>query len=97
MCRTHGGLDDSMSLQTPGSFNKSNDSRSSWNTEVFVQALKEVFSNIQWNTVVAELDHPELIIKDRQGLYLLINAIRQGLQAFGFRPDTFPVDQFYKR
>ncbi|CAH0545815.1 unnamed protein product [Brassicogethes aeneus] len=89
MSRTHSGLDDS--------FNKNSVDRSTWNIEVFVQALKEVVQNFQWNSVVAELDHPEFLVKDRQGLALLINAIRQGHQSVGFHPETFPIDQFYKR
>lgn len=97
MCRTHSGLEESLNIQTPGSFNKGPDGRVSWNAEVLIQALKEVVANFQWNSVVAELDHPEFIIKDRQGLCLLINALRQGLQTFGFHPETFPIDQFYKR
>ncbi|KAJ8915845.1 hypothetical protein NQ315_004658 [Exocentrus adspersus] len=97
MCRTHSGLEESLNIQTPGSFNKGSDARSSWNVEVLIQALKEIIANFQWNSVVSELDHPEFIIKDRQGLCLLINALRQGLQTFGFHPETFPIDQFYKR
>lgn len=97
MCRTHSGLEESLNIQTPGSFNKGPDGRTSWNIEILIQALKEVISNFQWNSVVSELDHPEFIIKDRQGLCLLINGLRQGLQTFGFHPETFPIDQFYKR
>lgn len=97
MCRTHSGLEDSLTIQTPGSFNKGTDNRTSWNIDIFIQALKEIVPNFQWNSIFSELDHPEFIIKDRQGLCLLINGLRQGLQTFGFHPDTFPVDQFYKR
>ncbi|XP_060519791.1 CCR4-NOT transcription complex subunit 1 isoform X2 [Cylas formicarius] len=90
MCRTHGtSSDDSLA-------NFSNKG-SAWNTDVFVQALKEVSPSLQWNNVVAELDHPEFAIKDRQGLIVLISALRQGFQALGFHPETFPVDHFYKR
>ncbi|CAG9826421.1 unnamed protein product [Diabrotica balteata] len=97
MCRTHSGLEDSISIQTPGSFNKGSDNRTSWNIDNLIQALKEIVPNFQWNSIVAELDHPEFIVKDRQGLCLLINGLRQGLQTFGFHPETFPVDQIYKR
>lgn len=96
MCRTHSGLEESLALQSPGSFNKGGDSRASWNVEVLVQALKEVVPNFQWTNVVAELDHPDFVIKDRQGLIILISALRQGLQMLGFHPETFPVDQFYR-
>ncbi|CAH1107243.1 unnamed protein product [Psylliodes chrysocephalus] len=97
MCRTHSGLEDSLTIQAPGSFNKGTDNRTTWNIDVFIQALKEIVPNFQWNSVVAELDHPEFMIKERHGLCLLMNALRQGLQTFGFHPDTFPVDQLYKR
>lgn len=96
MCRLYNGHEDSINIQS-NAFNKSNDSRNSWNIEVFIQALKETVSNFQWNSVVAELDHPEFIIKDKQGLSLLITGLRQGLQTFGFHSETFPVDHFYKR
>jgi CCR4-NOT transcription complex subunit 1 len=69
MCRTHSGLEESLSLQSPGTFSKGNDVRTSWNVEVFVQALKEVVPNFQWANVVAELDHPEFVTKDRQGTH----------------------------
>lgn len=96
MCRSHNGHEETLTIQS-GGFNKSNDSRNSWNIEVFIQALKEIVSSFQWNSVVAELDHSEFIIRDKQGLSLLITALRQGLQTFGFHPETFPVDHFYKR
>ncbi|KAL1517994.1 hypothetical protein ABEB36_001684 [Hypothenemus hampei] len=92
MCRTHTGLDDTLST-----FKGQQDVRSSWNIDIFVQALKEVSPSLQWNNVVAELDHPEFAIKDRQGLIILISALRQGLQSLGFHPETFPIDHFYKR
>lgn len=97
MCRTHSGLQDCMTVQNPGSFNKSSENRTSWNIEVFVQALKEVVPNLQWNNVLTELDHPDFVVKDRQGLIILISALRLGLQNSGFHPDNFPVDQFYRR
>lgn len=98
MCKTHGGLEDCSNVQTPGSFNKGNtDNRNTWNIEVFMQSLKEVASNLQWNNIVLELDHQDFMIKDRQGLIILISALRLGLQNAGFHPENFPVDQFYRR
>lgn len=96
MCRTHSGLEDSLNVQTPGGFSKGGEGRA-WNVEVFVQALKETAPGLQWNNVISELDHPEFLIKDRQGLILLINALRLGLQSSGFHPETFPIDHFYRR
>lgn len=111
MCRTHSGLDESLNLQSPGGFwsgnntdnkdksgqNSSECRATSWNVEIFVQALKEVVPNLQWNNVIIELDHQEFIIKDRVGLLLLITALRMGLQNLGFHPETFPIDQLYRR
>ncbi|KAK4872711.1 hypothetical protein RN001_014740 [Aquatica leii] len=95
LCRTHSGLDESLNLQVPGSFSK--DGRNTWNIEVFVQALKEVAPTLQWSSVMVELDHPDFVIKDRQGLIMLISALRLGLKNVGFHPETFPVDHLYRR
>lgn len=62
-----------------------------------MQALKEVTPNLQWNSVIIELDHSEFAVKERQGLILLITALRLGLQNLGFHPETFPIDQLYRR
>ncbi|XP_077294792.1 CCR4-NOT transcription complex subunit 1 isoform X2 [Arctopsyche grandis] len=95
---------DNAPLQTPGNFWISRDSikkdpighgsQDSWNVEVFVQALKELFPNLNWTDVVFQLDHPEFLIKDRQGLFLLISALRMGLQISFLT--TFPTDLFYR-
>ncbi|KAI5730570.1 hypothetical protein M8J76_015190 [Diaphorina citri] len=69
---------------------------STWNVEVFVQAIKEISPNLSWQDVLRELDHAEFIIKDRAGLSLLFTALRLGLQSQGFHPDRFPVDQIYR-
>lgn len=83
MCRSPGVLDVSENR--------------AWNVDVFVQALKEVVPTLQWNSVIVELDHSEFVIKDRQGLILLMTALRLGLQTVGFLPDTFPIDHIYRR
>ncbi|XP_014478138.1 PREDICTED: CCR4-NOT transcription complex subunit 1 isoform X5 [Dinoponera quadriceps] len=67
-----------------------------WNIEVFVQALKEIQATLSWNEVIVKLDHAEFVIKDRQGLNLLITALKLGLQHQGYPPDMFPVELFYR-
>lgn len=47
--------------------------------------------------MIAELDQPDFLTKDRQSLIMLITALRLGLQHSGFHPETFPVDYLYKR
>lgn len=101
MCKTHGGLEDSSTVQSPGSFAKNSENRptttTTWNIDVLLQALKEVTPNLQWNNVLSELDSADFLIKDRQGLIILMSALRMGLQNAGFHPENFPVDQLYKR
>uniref|UniRef100_A0A8D9AYG7 CCR4-NOT transcription complex subunit 1 n=1 Tax=Cacopsylla melanoneura TaxID=428564 RepID=A0A8D9AYG7_9HEMI len=71
-------------------------SPSTWNVEVFVQAIKEISPNLSWHDVLRELDHAEFIIKDRAGFSLLFTALRLGLQSQGFHPDQFPVELIYR-
>lgn len=47
--------------------------------------------------MIVKLDHSDFLIKDRQGLNLLISALRLGLQHQGYPVDMFPVDNFYRR
>lgn len=51
---------------------------------------------MQWNEVIMELDHNDFIVKDGQGLRMLINSLRLGLQNQGYHPEMFPVDLFYR-
>ncbi|XP_012340948.1 CCR4-NOT transcription complex subunit 1 isoform X3 [Apis florea] len=107
MARSCNNLDDAGGLQsfwsnsgTTQDANKEkssdNSAPSTWNIEVFVQALKEIQSTLSWNEVIVKLDHAEFIIKDRQGLNLLITGLRLGLQHQGYPPDMFPVELFYR-
>lgn len=52
--------------------------------------------NLSWMDVIRELDCNELLLKDRQGLSLLMNTLKLGLQTQGCPPDRFPVDVFYR-
>ena len=49
-----------------------------------------------WKEIIYELDHSEFLVKDRQGLILLIKALELGFQVQGFR-GPFPVDMFYRQ
>ncbi|XP_076286498.1 CCR4-NOT transcription complex subunit 1 isoform X4 [Lasioglossum baleicum] len=107
MARTCSNLDDAGGLQSywgnSGAAQDANKEKSAdnaapttWNVEVFIQALKEIQSTLSWNDVIVKLDHAEFIIKDRQGLNLLITGLRLGLQHQGYLPDMFPVELFYR-
>lgn len=47
-----------------------------WNVEVFIKALLEVVPSINVKEVFNKLDHKGFLVKDRQGLKLLITALR---------------------
>ena len=46
--------------------------------------------------MIAKLDHAEFIIKDRQGLNLLMTGLRLGLQNHNYPMELFPVELFYR-
>ena len=105
MVRTHTGLDDSASLQNLNAtgtslWEKDKDPASpkTWNLEVFIKVIHEMptGSTLHWKEIIYELDHPNFLVKDRQGLILLIKALKLGFQVQGFQ-GPFPVDMFYRQ
>ncbi|XP_068619927.1 CCR4-NOT transcription complex subunit 1 isoform X4 [Battus philenor] len=105
MVRYHTTLPDGPPIQTPGNFWVNHETKKetthghgeSWNAEVFVQTLKELASNLNWKEVILQLDHPEFIIPDRQGLSLLFTILRLGLQSAGYPANIFPVEYLCRR
>ena len=105
MVRTHTGLDDSASLQNLNAtgtslWEKDKDPASpkTWNLEVFIQVVHDLptGSTLHWKEIIYELDHPGFLVKDRQGLIILIKALKLGFQIQGFQL-PFPVDMFYRQ
>ncbi|XP_033113474.1 CCR4-NOT transcription complex subunit 1-like isoform X3 [Anneissia japonica] len=99
MARTHTGLsDDSMSVQLLTGSNtwsdgkdKSDQSTSTtWNAELFIEAVRDLAPHINFRDVILALDHPGFILKDVQGLRLLKQALLRGLQ------DMFPIEVLYR-
>ncbi|CAG4984058.1 unnamed protein product [Parnassius apollo] len=105
MVRYHATLPDGPQIQTPGNFWMNHEPKKdpthghgeSWNAEVFVQTLKELASNLNWKEVILQLDHPEFIVPDRQGLSLLFTILRLGLQSAGYPTNIFPVEYLCRR
>ena len=86
MIRTHTGLDDSTTLQNMNATgtslwdkDKSGEPKT-WNMEVFIKVVHELQPTLHWKEIVYELDHPGFMVKDRQGLILLIKALKLGFQ-----------------
>jgi len=99
MVRTHTGLDDTTTLPIAGPGNtmweKDLKSDKTWNVEVFIQSVHELQTTLNWKEIIYELDHPGFQVKDRQGLILLMKALKLGLQAQGFQ-GLFPMDLIYR-
>ncbi len=101
MVRTHTGLDDSATLQSMNATgtslwdkDKSSEPKT-WNVEVFIKVVHELHPTLHWKEIVLELDHPGFVVKDRQGLILLIKALKLGFHVQGLAC-PFPVDTFYR-
>lgn len=106
MVRYHATAQDGLQIQTPGNFWMSHEPKKdpishghgeSWNAEVFVQTLKELASSLNWKEVILQLDHPEFVVPDRQGLSLLFTILRLGLQSAGYPANIFPVEYLCRR
>lgn len=70
----------------------------SCNFEIINSKFIYLFQNpsLSWLDVIKELDHPDFIIKDRNGLVLLFTALRLGLKVQGYHAETFPVELIYR-
>ncbi|KAJ2954200.1 hypothetical protein O0L34_g2438 [Tuta absoluta] len=106
MIRYHATIQDGLQLQTPGNFWMSHEAKKdpsthghseTWNPDVFVQMLKELSPNLNWKEVILQLDHPEFIVPDRQGLSILFTILRLGLQSAGYPANIFPVEYLCRR
>ncbi|CAH4038649.1 unnamed protein product [Pieris brassicae] len=105
MIRYHATVQDTPQIQNPGNFWVNHEAKKesahghgeTWNAEVFVQTLKELASNLNWKEVILQLDHPEFIVPDRQGLSLLFTILRLGLQSAGYPANIFPVEYLCRR
>lgn len=60
----------------------------SFKYKIFLSLLQ--VPNLQWNDVIAELDHKSFMINNKKGLRLLIQGLIKALN------DTFPVKHIYK-
>ena len=85
MARTHTGLDDSTTLQNMNAtgtslWDKDKNEPKTWNVEVFIKVVHEMQPTLHWKEIVYELDHVGFIVKDRQGLILIVKALKLGFQ-----------------
>uniref|UniRef100_A0A0K2T7H7 CCR4-NOT transcription complex subunit 1 n=1 Tax=Lepeophtheirus salmonis TaxID=72036 RepID=A0A0K2T7H7_LEPSM len=99
MVRTHSGLDEGVNTSSNANNiwdkDKGAGEPTSWNMDVFIKVVNELQPTLHWKEIIYELDHPGFLVPDRQGLMLLIKALRLGLQAQGFQ-GPFPFEMFYR-
>ncbi|KAL5022887.1 hypothetical protein ScPMuIL_002042 [Solemya velum] len=74
--------DSKETVETPGV--------STWNVDVLVQVLHDLTPHLNWQEVVAELDHPGFLIVNKNGLKILIQGLVRGLN------EVFPINLVYR-
>ena len=62
-----------------------------WNVELFIEVVHELQPTLHWKEIIYDLDHPGFAVKDRQGLILLVGALKRGLQVCGWDLDHSSV------
>eukprot|EP00761_Pharyngomonas_kirbyi_P006841 gb/GECH01006850.1/.p1 GENE.gb/GECH01006850.1/~~gb/GECH01006850.1/.p1 ORF type:complete len:2071 (+),score=422.78 gb/GECH01006850.1/:1-6213(+) len=60
----------------------------SWNTDVFVSAVKKRVPNLNWKEVISKLDYPDFILYDQKGLALLAFVYKKATR------QLLPIDCF---
>ncbi|CAF1576548.1 unnamed protein product, partial [Adineta ricciae] len=84
MINTHSGLrNDTPILDSNGNdliVTTDQQSFQTWNTDTFVLVINDLIPTMNWKHVVKELDHAGFFVRDRQGLILLIAALRRAIR-----------------
>ena len=91
MSRTHTGLEENGEMY---SFNNNSNWSSrigmkTWNINVFVDTIKEVYSKVNWTTIIANLDHPEFQLYDSRGFGLIVSMYKRATK------NAFPVEALF--
>jgi CCR4-NOT transcription complex subunit 1 len=100
MVRTHTGLSDQVPLQSlagPSSplWEKEKPQElpataTTWMTDIFVDVVKEQAPHLNWQEVMVSLDHPGFVVKDVDGLRVILSVYRRATS------DLFPVQILYR-
>ena len=91
MSRTHTGLEESAMVHT---FSKNSSWNAkpglkTWNVNVFVDTVKEMYPKLNWQSVIQGLDHPEFQLYDGRGFALILSVHRRATKA------QFPVEALF--
>merc|ERR1711892_684176 len=68
---------------------------STWRADVLAQAIQHLDPQLNWYDVVQALDFPGFIVKDADGLKVIVDAVQSGLEFNGNA--QFPVDRLLQR
>ena len=66
-----------------------------WRADVLAQAIQNLDSTLNWYDVVQSLDFPGFVVKDVNGLKVIVDAVKTGLEFTG--NNQFPVDRLLQR
>ncbi len=91
MSRTHTGLEESAMLHTfaKNSTWSARPGLKTWNINVFVDTVKEMYTKLSWQAVIQGLDHAEFQLYDSRGFALILAVYRRATKA------AFPVDALF--
>ncbi|KAJ3332113.1 hypothetical protein HDU76_001257 [Blyttiomyces sp. JEL0837] len=98
MCRTHSGLQDPADPSLASSVFSNLDSSEvkklpSWDVETFVNVALETNPQLDWYTVLRQLDLEEFMVFDAAGLSIILNASKAALKDIF----QFPISAFFGR
>jgi len=63
----------------------------SWNLNVFIDVMKEMYPKLSWPLVVKQLDHPNFQVPDPKGLALIMGVYRK------ISKEPFPLDFLFEK
>ena len=66
-----------------------------WRADVLAQAIQNLDASLNWYDVVQSLDFPGFVVKDVNGLKVIVDAVKTGLEFTG--NNQFPVDRLLQR
>lgn len=89
MARTHTGQQENFQLYSFDESSKwdSKTSAKTWNINVFVETISELYKNIDWNLVIANLDNPNFQLLDQKGFNFIISLFKKAT-----KNSPFPVN-----
>lgn len=61
----------------------------SWNVNIFVDTIKELYPKLNWPLVIRHLDHPGFLLLDQKGLALIMSIFRKATK------EQFPLDVLF--